>query len=403
LNAFGLWVRDTGVIYENGTHAVLNTTECSDYYSVNIQTPYLEFRQTQFIYSSSDSQAIYTIGFTNSYAAQWRVVFQFNNDGKVYYSIQKYPSGGLSGLLTTVTNKSIHDYKLAYFENGNFRFYIDDQLLQNITDSNYLNPMPEYRYIWLDIQGYGAANPTNRLFINSVLNYTTFDNISYTFKFWNYTSTSYKTYAGFYDDLTNWQLSKDFFNNTNIKMQFYMNYTQSFVRTIVFTLKITYFYLTNKTYYYYYVLNPSTLYYFYSFTLLSTLKGNTSTTFRYQTSSNNATWDSWSSSVAISAFKNRYLHYRIDCNTTNGWNYSQFNAANLYFQYRNISCYYILDLLQTAFIAPVILKNVTLQFQVASQITNLLNSSVNVYKFSTSTWQNLSSINQFCSFNVTSN
>lgn len=223
-----------------------------------------------------------------------------------------------------------------------------------------------------------------------------------TLQLWNFASSTYTTLA-LNNNLTDYALTTDYFNNTHVKILFNITKTQYFVCTHNLTITICYFYYTNKTFYYYYTLNIATLYYFYYINVSSTLKDNTSVDFQYRTSNDNVTFGAWSSSLTINAFKNRYLQYRIDCNTLNSWNFSTFNSAKLYVQYRNITCYYISDLLQTAFTAPAFVKNVTLKFQVASPIDYLLNSSVEIYKFSTSTWQNLSSINQFCSFNVTSN
>jgi hypothetical protein len=173
LASFGRWFQSTGIMYENGTHCVLNVTTCSDYYSTYMlfEGAVLKFHNVKFIYSGSDSQLPYTIGLCEAIAAQWRVCFTFFNDGTVKYLLYSGSSSS-SATIATVTSGSVHDYMLAYV-GDTFAFYIDSIMVANITDATFTNPNPHSAaYIWYDLQGYGATNPTNRLYIDSTSNGT---------------------------------------------------------------------------------------------------------------------------------------------------------------------------------------------------------------------------------------
>lgn len=224
-----------------------------------------------------------------------------------------------------------------------------------------------------------------------------------TLKIWNFTSSTYTT-LNLGSNLTNYALSTDYFNTTHVQMQFNITKTHNFYCNHNFTIKITYFYYINASFTYYYALPIADAYFFYQFALNSTLQGQTATYFKWRTSTDNITWDNWSSATnPINLFKYRYLNYQINCNTTWAYNYSTFNAANLQYSKRSILCHYLIVNSTTNFIAANFLKNVTLNANRLSNINNLLNSSLNIYKFSTSTYQNISAINAFCQFNVTNN
>jgi len=132
----------------------------------------------------------------------------------------------------------------------------------------------------------------------------------------------------------------------------------------------------------------------------------TNLTLQYRTSQDNSSWDSWTSAymsnITINENKTRYFQFMLNLTASgNETKTPQCEWVNLTYSLNNISYYYIIDLIQTAFSEPYVLKNVTLKVQVDT-ISDLLNSSIGIYNFTSLNYENISSIADFCTYNVTS-
>lgn len=226
-------------------------------------------------------------------------------------------------------------------------------------------------------------------------------NLMFTLQMFNYTSQQFKLITQ-NCPISNLTISKDFYNGTLIQIHLYINNTIHFWFNYSSIVTLNYFYYTNKSYFYYYMLPAASTYYFYNFSLFSTLQSQTSILFSYRTSTDNITFDAWGSSLLINTFKNRYLEYKIDCNTNYQFNYSQFLNATLYYNKRTILYHFLSNSYQIAFNSLSFLKNITLFANRLFNINALLNSSIKIYNFQTFLYQNISAINAFCLFNITS-
>lgn len=230
---------------------------------------------------------------------------------------------------------------------------------------------------------------------NSLYNITLTGNVTlsnsdnYTIGFYNFTNSEF-IYQQFNESLINYSLSFHYFNTTNIILR--LNYTsqESFYEGINLTIHICYFTYSNSSYFRYYDLNISTFYLYYNFTINQTTFENSNMTFEWRTSTDNSTWGSWNTNLIINNYDNQYLHYRINF-TTNSWNTSYFYAADLFFEYQNITFYYINSQLNTTIQRLRFVNNVTFYCNITHN-ANSFNSSISIYNFTSSTYENISTI-----------
>jgi len=228
--------------------------------------------------------------------------------------------------------------------------------------------------------------------------------VNYTLSFYNFTSSAFVPTS-----LTNLTYSTslpiDYFNGSTVLSRLYINSSIYFELNYTATVNITYFFYTNASAVAYYVLNASTLYYYYNWSLTKSEEGSTNVYFYWYTSSDNASWSAANTSLIINAYAQCYLKIRIDCNTSYIWNYSSFSEADLFFKYQNRTCYYATVELVTSFTMPnpAIFRGVNLTVNTILNISTslLFNSSMAIYNFTDSTYENKSAISLSYDTNLT--
>lgn len=227
--------------------------------------------------------------------------------------------------------------------------------------------------------------------INVTLNGNiTFNNgdINYTIGFYNSTSGNY-TYATFNDSITNYPISLDYFNETNIILRLNHTSNSSFIESYNLTIRVSYFYYSNASYFYYFNLNQSSLYYYQEFLLDYSLEGNTSVSFDWQSSQDNASWSAWDDSLDISEYYYQYLRYWIKLNTSYQFNTSQLNYVNFSYILENITAHFLDFQLNTTVTNHIYLLNTSMVINITSNFSEI-NSSVSIYNFTSETYENTS-------------
>lgn len=153
-----------------------------------------------------------------------------------------------------------------------------------------------------------------------------------------------------------------------------------------------------------YDLGIADFYFYQNLNFSENIASNTVLTLEYRSSIDNETWLYWSNTftenTTIQEYKNHYFQFRVNLSTWGNYTYTpKCYWVNLTHENAN-STFFVEDLLQPSFSQPQFLKNITLKVQVNS-IGNLINSSINLWNFSSNTYKNISSIEQACVYNVT--